>query len=140
MAIGAGIAGAIGVVSKGIGAAGDIKAGKKQDAAAKEQEIRDRAAVDESVRRQGLADKQIQAEGRARAAASGTGGGGSIENFLDVQKGEQGRQLDWMRTAGYQEAAERRRGGELDAAGSRNRGIAGGVGAIGGAFGRLGGR
>jgi len=135
MAIGAvGAAGIIGGVAKGIGAVGDARAGKEMGKAAGEQEKRDREAVDESVRRQQLADKQTQARGRATAAASGAVGG-TTANYLDVQNREQTRQLDWMRKAGYQDAAERKRAGQQEGSGTRRRGIAGGIGALGGLFG-----
>lgn len=90
------------------GAIQGYKAGKDMEDLAEEQALlADRNTVlahqelNEQVRRQGDEDRRLRASARARAAASGAEmGSGSLATYLDYMEEEQGRQLDWMRTAG----------------------------------------
>lgn len=56
--------------------------------------------LNEIVRRQGDEDRRLRASALARAAASGAELSGSPLAYLDYMEEEQGRQLDWMMTAG----------------------------------------
>lgn len=83
------------------------RAGKQMESLAREQELlAEENAVfaqkelDEQVRRQGEEDKRLRSTARARAAASGARLEGTPADYLDYMEEEQGRQLDWMQTAG----------------------------------------
>lgn len=89
------------------GAMQGYKAGKQQEELAAQQALlADRNTIlakkelNEQVRRQGDEDKRVRASARARAAASGAELSGSPLSYLNYMEEEQGRQLNWMKTAG----------------------------------------
>jgi len=89
------------------GAIQSYQAGKQQEALAREQAaLADRNMVlaneelGEQIRRQSEEDKRVRSTALARAAASGAELSGSPLAYLDYMEEEQGRQLNWMKTAG----------------------------------------
>lgn len=90
------------------GAIQSYQAGQQQEALAEEQAVlADQNAqlqqqeLDEQVRRQGKEDSRLRAAARARAGASGArSDSGTISSYLDYMEEEQGRELNWMKTAG----------------------------------------
>lgn len=89
------------------GAVSSYRGGKKQQALGREQAaLAEKNAalaqeeLDEGLRRQEAEDKRLQGKALARAAASGARLSGSAATSLEYLEEEQGRQLDWMKTAG----------------------------------------
>ena len=89
------------------GAIQGYRAGEQMEDLAEEQALlADRNSVlahqelNEQVRRQGDEDKRLRSAAKARAAASGAEISGSSLTYLNFMEEEQGRQLNWMKTAG----------------------------------------
>lgn len=90
------------------GAIQGYRAGEEMEDLAREEELlADKNALladrelQEQVRRQEKEDTRLRGRARARAAASGAEiSSGSLATALEYQEEEQGRQLNWMKTAG----------------------------------------
>ena len=98
---------AVSIAMSIFGAIQGAKAGRQQVDLANDMAIlADRNTVlatqelNEQVRRQGDEDRRLRSSALARAAASGAELSGSPLAYLDYMEEEQGRQLDWMKTAG----------------------------------------
>jgi len=85
----------------------DYKAGKEMESLAREQELMaeenaalEQRELDENVRRQENRDALVRGSAAAKAGASGRRVEGSLSDYLGYISDEQGRQVDWMETAG----------------------------------------
>ena len=111
------------------GAIQGYQAGKEQEELAEQQALlADRNMVlqkqelNEQVRRQGDEDRRLRASAKARAAASGAELSGSPLAYLDYMEEEQGRQLNWMKTAGASRIRLQLEGDLLRASANKQRG------------------
>ncbi len=85
----------------------DYEAGKEMQSLAREQELMaeenaalEQRELDENVRRQKNRDAQVRGSAAAKAAASGQRVEGTLSDYLSFIESEQGRELDWMESAG----------------------------------------
>jgi len=76
------------------------KAASKQEALARTNAANIESETREEARRVQKAGDEALAEGRAKAAASGTRGTGSQNIFLGSEEDELNREIDWLNTAG----------------------------------------
>ena len=86
---------------QGASAGGDVMAlGREQEKLAEKNALLEKRELQEQTRRQAAEDRRIRGTALARAAASGMRISGSVSASLDYLEEEQGRQLDWLKTAG----------------------------------------
>lgn len=78
-------------------------------------------AMEEKRRTQEVADRE-QAKNRAKAAASGVAGGGSMDIFMGAEEDRWQRQMDWTLKSGQSRAGIARQGGYMDASATRAQG------------------
>ena len=105
-----------------IGGVSQARAGKREDAAAKENARMMELETAENARR--LEAQQEENLGRARAMqhASGTTGEGSQQMVISGMQKEFGQELAWLKKSGASQAAlERRRGASAKKSGRGNR-------------------
>jgi len=81
------------------------KAASKQEALARQNAANIESETREEARRVQKAGDEALAEGRAKAAASGTRGTGSQSVFLGSEEDELNRQIDWLNKSGSNQAA-----------------------------------
>lgn len=104
------------------GAISGYQAGKRQEALGREQAllaeenaVLAKRELDEGIRRQEAEDARLQGKALARAASTGARLSGSLATNLAFLEEEQGRQLDWMKTAGASRIRLQLRGDKLRA-------------------------
>ncbi len=100
------------------------KAARRQEQLAREAARNKAMEAEEMARRAKLENAAEESRVRARAAASGLTGAGSIGDYLMTQQEENKRQLDWIRTAGRSEADYIRQSGYYQADATRAQGTA----------------
>lgn len=99
---------------EGASAGGDMMAlGREQEKLAEKNALLDKRQLQEETRRQAAEDRRIRGSALARAAASGMKISGSVSASLEYLEEEQGRQLDWLKTAGASRIRLRLEAGKL---------------------------
>lgn len=101
---------------EGASAGGDVMAlGREQAKIAERNALLEKRELQEQTRRQAAEDRRIRGTALARAAASGMRISGSVSASLEYLEEEQGRQLDWLKTAGASRIRLNLRSGLLQA-------------------------
>lgn len=94
----------VGMAASGYNAYSQYQSGKQAEDIANMNASNMRRETEEEARRLERQQKMNQASMRARAAASGIKLDGSSALYIDEQKKEDKRQLDWMKEAGENRA------------------------------------
>jgi len=76
------------------------KAASKEEAASRQQAALDERQYQEDASRMKVAADESLADSRARAAASGTSGAGSLDIFTGNEEDKFNREIDWLLNAG----------------------------------------
>jgi len=148
------------LAAAGAGAAGGLlrgrsqrKSGKQSIALAGQQEQMayenrqlELNELEENIRRTELNNRAVRGSAKARAAASGVSGGGSLDDYTGFIESTQQDEVAWMRSAGESRADQTLQDSLLQASATKiggeaqkREGVASAIGGIGAAAGILGG-